>query len=51
MANGMSRKASQTVLLGVMVKTGDEDLLGTIKNTYRGTQARGNSDRISFVIE
>lgn len=49
--NGMPKNNRQTVLLGLMIKTGDSDLLSAIKNTYRGTQARGNSDRILFVIE
>ena len=49
--NGLPRNNTQTVLLGVQIRTSDRDLMRFIKNTYSGPQANGNNRRVTFVIE
>ncbi len=49
--NGMPRRPSQTLLLGVQVTTTSRDLMRMIKNTYRGEQAQGNNTRVTLVIQ
>lgn len=49
--NGLPTSPSQTVLIGVSVRTPDANLLAAIRGVYRGAVAFGTSTQITFVIE
>jgi prepilin-type N-terminal cleavage/methylation domain-containing protein len=49
--NGMPKKATQTVLLGVQIKSSDKRLITAIKNLYHGPQAFGKAKQVTLVIE
>lgn len=49
--NGMPTSPSQTVLIGVSVRTPDARLLAAIRGLYKGAVAFGTSTQITFVIE
>jgi prepilin-type N-terminal cleavage/methylation domain-containing protein len=49
--NGMPKRATQTVLLGVQIKSSDKRLITAIKNLYHGPQAYGKKKQVTLVIE
>lgn len=48
--NGLPKKKSQKVLVGVEIKTKNKALMEKIKALYRGQVAFGKKDKITFVI-
>ena len=49
--NGMPTSPGQTVLIGVEVRTPDQNLMSAIRSTYRGAVAFGTATQLTFVIE
>ena len=49
--NGLPTNPSQTVLLGLSVRTSDLNLMAAVRGLYRGQVAFGSSNQITFVIE
>jgi prepilin-type N-terminal cleavage/methylation domain-containing protein len=49
--NGMPKNASQTVLLGLQIRSSDKRLITAIKNLYDGPQAYGKKGQVTLVIE
>lgn len=49
--NGMPTNPSQTVLIGVEIRTPDQNMMATIKGLYKGAVAFGSPTQVTFVIE
>lgn len=49
--NGMPTSPNQTVLVGISVRTTDQQLLATIKGLHKGPVAFGTSTEVTFIIE
>lgn len=49
--SGMPRNKNQTVLLGLDVRTTDQELMRAINATFRGGKAFGTSTQVTLVIE
>jgi len=49
--NGMPTNPSQTVLLGLTVRTPDAPLMAALRGLYRGQVAFGTTSQITFVLE
>ena len=49
--SGRPRRPRQTLLVGVQVRTQDRALMTAIKKLYKGGQAQGRNNHVTFVIE
>ncbi len=49
--HGLPLWPQQSVLLGLEVRTGDQELMESIKGVYRGPLAFGSATNVTFVID